>query len=88
MRVTYDPGFEYEYAENVDQELMAEEEMMLANPAPFEEQVAENPLAAEEGLEESGFMSYDNQQDFDADFRSEERTDSAITDLNDDGDSD
>lgn len=27
MRVTYDPGFEYEYAENVDQELMAEEEL-------------------------------------------------------------
>ena len=74
---------DYAYAQSMDNEMLAEEERMLADPAPYEATVAENPLAAEEGLLASERMESYNQQYFDETFNSEERTDEAITGFDD-----
>jgi hypothetical protein len=74
-----DPAADYAYAEAMDDELLASEEEMLANPAPYEAEVAADPAAAEAGLEESGVISAEAENEFNADVAADERIEPVIT---------
>ncbi|HXR23470.1 MAG TPA: hypothetical protein VN786_13015 [Acidimicrobiales bacterium] len=75
-----DIGSDYAYAEEQDNELLAEEDAMLEAPAPYEEQVAyEDPVAVAEELDANIGFEENTQDNFVDTFNSEELTDSAIT---------
>lgn len=75
-----DISAEYEEAEGLDNELLSEEDAMLADPAPYEAEVAsENPAVAAEALDANVALEDDTQANFDDDLASEEGVDAAIT---------
>ena len=73
------PEADFEYAAEMDDEMLAEEREMLEDPAPYEAEVAEDPYLAEVGLEDSEALEATNEGNFEADFQAEENTDEALT---------
>jgi hypothetical protein len=74
------PEADLEYAEEMDDELVSEQEEDLANPAPFEAEIAENPEAAYEALEyNENVIEPTSESNFVDDYNAEIGTDEAIT---------